>query len=373
MLPNLIYKDVGQIPYQLSRELGWDCELVSWARTDMDVIRPDDYGRWVRWRSLGVFSSRFMRGTAFLVYLARCARRVDVLLLYHLTSESLLYCWLFKVLNPRGVAVLKLDMDERALGAFDVRASWKQRALVRLFVGMPFDVVTVETERMAAMLRSRAARLGIEPVVFPIGIEGPPTDIDAVLKNKQPIVLVAGRLGVEQKDNGLLLDAICGLEVADLGAWSFWFVGPRTPEFEVRLKRLRETHPEIAARVVLRDFVASRDALNEVYRRARVYCLTSRWESFAIVLAEAAYQGCYLLSTDVGAASDLTDGGKHGTLVPVGDVEALRAALRKVMRAEVSTEPAARAVHERVKAGFLWPDVVRGFADVVNACRRTVP
>lgn len=44
--------------------------------------------------------------------------------------------------------------------------------------------------------------------------------------------------------------------------------------------------------------------------------LTSRWESYALVLNEAKRFKNYIISTDVGAASDLIEGGKYGKIIP---------------------------------------------------------
>lgn len=367
MLPMQIYKDEGMLPYYLARELGWECDLVYWMKEDLDLIEPADYARWVRRIPVSISPSRARHTLLFQRYLIQNAKNIDALMLYHLTSESLMNAFIYKALNPRGVAVLKLDMDHRGLAAFDGSPLLSKRgALMRLFAAAPLDFLTIETENMYERLIGHVSAMGHRLHVLPIGINcSSPIDIDAVLADKENIVLTAGRLGVEQKNNQMLLEAIARLPVDVVGDWQFWFVGTLTPDFEKQISDLRSRRPDLAQRVIVRDFVASREELEALYKRTRVYCLSSRWESFAIVLGEAAYCGCYLVSTEVGVAPELTERGTSGELVPSEDPAELALVLARILSGSVPTDEAARRTHARVKQNFDWPVVARRFADLV--------
>jgi glycosyltransferase involved in cell wall biosynthesis len=368
MEPSLLHKDVGQLPLHLARETGWHSDLVYWMDRPFEIDRPEGYDATVRRVAVSVSPSRARHTLGFLDYVRRHARQTDVVLTYHLTSESLLNLSLYKALNPRGIAVLKLDMDHRGLVGFEERPRLTKRAaLMRLFRHTPIDLLLIESESMFQKLKPHTDALGHDLRLLPNGFDGPGTAADeSLLADKEDIVLTVGRLGTEQKNTEQLLAAVERLPGEALGNWQFWFVGSRTPTFDARLDALRARRPDLDRRFVVRDFVSSRDELARLYRRARVFCLTSRWESFGLVLVEAARFGCYIISTDVGAAPELCGHGVHGQLVPVGDTGRLTAALERVLTRRVDTNDSARWVHENAVRNYSWPHLARRFAEWIE-------
>lgn len=368
MEPGLLHKDPGQLPFHLARDLGWSSELVYWMDRPFEPSEPTDYARWVRRVPVSISPSRLKHTMLFLNYVRRNAGRIDVLLAYHLTSESLFNLSLYKALNPRGVAVLKLDMDQRALVAFEPAPQVSKRAaLMRLFAAAPIDLLTVESESIYRQLKPHADRLGHQLRLLPNGVDWvAPLSREQLLGEKQNIVLTVARLGTEQKNTEQLLEVIEQLPRDRLGDWQFWLVGTRTPSLEVQLAQVRARRPDLAARLQVRDFVSSRDELAALYRKARVFCLPSRWESFGIALAEAAYFGCHLVTTDVGAGPELTGHGQHGQLTAVGNTAQMTAALARIITGEVRTEEAAAWTHQHVLEHLSWPRVARQFAQLVE-------
>ena len=71
--------------------------------------------------------------------------------------------------------------------------------------------------------------------------------------------------------------------------------------------------------------------LIDLYWNADVFCLPTLADSLALVLAEAGIAGLPLVSTDVGAISELVRPEQTGLLVPPGDDVALAAALDRLV------------------------------------------
>ena len=68
------------------------------------------------------------------------------------------------------------------------------------------------------------------------------------------------------------------------------------------------------------------------YQRITIYAFTSRNEGFGLTLLEAMASGNALVAARAGAADKVVIDGETGILVPPGDVEALVAALERLMR-----------------------------------------
>jgi colanic acid biosynthesis glycosyl transferase WcaI len=91
----------------------------------------------------------------------------------------------------------------------------------------------------------------------------------------------------------------------------------------------------LAARLGVADtvrFTGFRSDVGAVLRASDVVALTSANEGTPVSLIEALAAGCAVVTTDVGGAADVVDGGNAGLLVPAGDLRAFADRLEELAR-----------------------------------------
>ena len=129
-----------------------------------------------------------------------------------------------------------------------------------------------------------------------------------------PTLVLAGRL-VRQKALEVALQAVAQVQGVSL------VVAGDGPERELL---------EAAAPERVRFLGAQpRDVVFELFRAADAALLSSAWESFGLVVAEALAVGTPVISTAVGGVVEVLEDGVNGLLVPPGDPDALAAAIRR--------------------------------------------
>jgi glycosyltransferase involved in cell wall biosynthesis len=138
----------------------------------------------------------------------------------------------------------------------------------------------------------------------------------AKLAARPPIVLAVGRL-VPEKDIATLISAVARSvsqpQLVILGD------GPERGALEAQVIALG-----LADRVQFRGYV------NEpwsAYAEAKMLALPSRTEAFGNVIVEALGHGLPVVATRCGGPDEVLGDGRFGTLIPIGDVDALARAI----------------------------------------------
>ncbi|HEY4202433.1 MAG TPA: glycosyltransferase [Devosiaceae bacterium] len=154
--------------------------------------------------------------------------------------------------------------------------------------------------------------------------KGYPWQADLAALGDGPVIAAAGRL-VPVKDHHTLLRAFAALPASLRARLVIFGEGPLESEL-----RAEATALGIADRVLLPGYVNDPAAC---YAAADVFVLTSTSEGFGNVLIEAMAAGVPVVSTDAphGPREILSDGAL-GSLVPVGDAEALAVAIAETLR-----------------------------------------
>lgn len=146
-----------------------------------------------------------------------------------------------------------------------------------------------------------------------------------------PVVLGIGRLA-PKKDFPLLVRAFAQVRETSNARLVILGEGPERAEIEELVRSLG-----LEADVDLPGFV---DNPYAHLAKASVFVLSSRWEGLPTVLIEAMFCGTPVVATDCPSGPrEILDGGRHGSLVPSGDVDALADAIRQALAGSVEPAP----------------------------------
>jgi glycosyltransferase involved in cell wall biosynthesis len=240
-----------------------------------------------------------------------------------------------------------------------VHANWLAGAAVARFAGKPF-VVTLHGSGTAGrfsdlalaqrsprlvrrLLDSARAVICVSPVLaetmrsvgvanvyeIPYGVEIPD---EVAGEDEPPKVLFAGRLSKEKRID-VVAAATEGLPRIVAGD------GP-----------LRDLLPDALG------FVPQQE-LFELMERAAVLLLTSEREGLPNVVLEAMARGKTVVSTPVGGIPAVIKDGETGLLVPIGDVDATRAAVERALGDAKLRRRIGAAARERVREYCSWDRV----------------
>ena len=102
------------------------------------------------------------------------------------------------------------------------------------------------------------------------------------------------------------------------------------PEFELHLVTTASVDPE-PWMVIHHGLRANSGDLIARYHAAAIFCLPTLGDCLPMVLAEAGAAGLPIISTDVGAISEIVQPGLSGELLPAGDLAALIGALERFL------------------------------------------
>jgi GalNAc-alpha-(1->4)-GalNAc-alpha-(1->3)-diNAcBac-PP-undecaprenol alpha-1,4-N-acetyl-D-galactosaminyltransferase len=241
----------------------------------------------------------------------------------------------------------------------DMRLLSKSWSMLRSWSYPSAQTLVVQTESMRTWAEKRFQGLRTRIIPNPVVIDS------ADSTHQSSVIVAAGRL-IPQKGFDVLIRAFAAV-ASDFPEWSLEIFGegPERPSLEVLVERL-----ELSNRVRLPGCRELKDHLPS----AGVFVVSSRFEGFPNVLAEAMAHGSAVISTRCrGGASELVHDGIDGRLVAVDDATALANALQELLSAPDERRrlgTAARAVCERfhvTRVLDLWDEAIHES----GACRAT--
>jgi glycosyltransferase involved in cell wall biosynthesis len=235
---------------------------------------------------------------------------------------------------------------------------WAGYPLAPLLTRYASQTVCVSDDLVRHIVQDwRGARRRIVRIYNPIAVDrAEPARDERTLAARPPMVIAVGRL-VAQKDYATLIKAVALLR-DDGVRLAFYGEGPE----EAALRELAE-RLGIAGRVDWYGYVVDPWS---AYAAARCFALSSQNEAFGNVVVEALASGLPIVSTACGGPTEILDGGRYGTLVPIGDAVALSAGIARALREP--GDPAPRLERARdFAAPVIAARYVALFEDVLSA------
>ena len=226
----------------------------------------------------------------------------------------------YKEINPSGKVFIKLDAKMESMGYLNGYVNDYILNTLR-----KCELISVENRNVQKYINS-VWNLNVKYI--PNGYYDFISNEDINYKEKKNTILFVGRVGTIEKANHILLEAFAKVR-KELYSWSIELVGNIEPSFIEYINKYYESYPELKERVKLIGFLDKRE-LKDKYKSAKVFCLTSPSEACANVFSQAISNGCYLISTDVDGARDITNNEEFGSIVPVNDIDRLSVVLKDI-------------------------------------------
>jgi mannosyltransferase len=225
--------------------------------------------------------------------------------------------------------------------------SWITRWLIRRM-----DAIIATSDISASYLKRQAT-------VIPHGVDtdryAPPADrAVAFAEAKLPGCYAIGCFGRvrAQKGTDVFVEALCRLlpRYPDFTAVIVGAITVDQAGFANDLKA-RIAAAGLQSRIIITGELPI-EQIERWYRRLTVYAFTSRNEGFGLTLLEAMSSGAALVASRAGAAELVVEDGITGVLTPPGDVDALVAALKPLLRDPAAAAAMGALARQRVVEKF---------------------
>lgn len=287
-------------------------------------------------------------------YLVLNSKKINILMLFHVSRCSYWYAYIYKKINPKGKIYVKADFNlevykkeisiitnsPKNLREFfrkrrENKEYNKRKKLIPLV-----DLITYESLDAYNFMKNEYAGVNTEgkTMYFPNGYDNLFIEKNFNLKKieeKENIILTVGRLGTKEKNTELLLESLKDIDLKD---WKVILIGSETEKLkEYKIKFFNE-NPNLRDKILFVGEIKDRKILYEYYNRAKVFVLPSKWESFGIVMVEAMAFGCYIITSNTCAAKDITDNNKIGKIIEIDSKQELQNSLIEVIDKKINLE-----------------------------------
>lgn len=354
----MLYKDSFLIPYHASKRLRLDMEVWS-SQNQSSTDLPSVY------KGVPIYVSNnddFSKTRALCTFI-KCIlcnlRQIEAFFIVNIGILQYVIISLLRLYKPKIKIIIMGDLEPQQAKECTDSEMWTKnngiKGIIRkifLNIVLKRSVLCVAQGDSYRYIKSLYNKWGWNKVFHMYPCLDDEAYIDSGIemrtqRDKENIFLYVGRIGNYQKNTDMILDALSNLDMKD---WKFYLIGPITDSFRTdtessykdTIDNFFKLHPEKKNNVIFTGPIYDTNMIFDYYNRAKVFVLTSRHESFANVLSEAAAFGCYFISTDVGGAPIVTNNWKFGTKVEQEDSKGLANAMKRIIDGSITIEESNR-------------------------------
>ena len=341
-----IFKDICLIPILLGDYLGYDVLIT----TDINQEKLKETFPNVNFEFIAFPENYEINMNQ---YLQDHANEIDIAFAFGAYPSYLQLLETYKKNNPNGKTYLKLDINRYWLN----RLVDSPNYLNHLF--QHCDFVSAECTPLVKILEEKYER---KIHHIPNGYyDFFPTE--AVSYNeKKNIILTVGRLDAPDKQVMMTVYAFLNAGLPD---WELRLVGAMSDEFKKQLIDVISAS-SYSNQVKILGPIFDKHRLEEEYRQAKIFCLTSKVECHAHVLAEAAKNGCYLMLTDIDGAIDITNNQKWGRIHPIYNWPFFTKSLKEVSEQEELLKGTCEEIQGFARENLNWHHLIAKIAIILG-------
>lgn len=341
-----INKDVGLIPYTMDKYFHYDSYIITYENDDYSNLRDKN-----PYLSLIFLKKIFNNPLLDISIILLKIRNTNVLQVFFLqdTLNIVVFSLIYKILNKNGKFYVKLDADEYSISLL-TKKNRIEKKIQNFMIKYLIDCVSIETSQNYRKLVDTKIIDSKKLIFLPNGLDD---EFKIKVNNKKEnYILTVGRIGTKQKATEVLLEAFS--KIKNLEGWKLILIGEINQEFQQYIKNYFHENKNLQDKVLFKGHISNRDEIYEYYSKSKIFCLTSRWESFGIVLIEALYFGNYLVTTDVGAAKDVLKITNYGELIKKDDTEFLALRLQDLILNWHNYEKEQKLMMGLIRKNYNW-------------------
>ena len=228
----------------------------------------------------------------FTDFLRKTKNSYSHIMMFHVSSTTLYLVRFIRKLDKNIKIYVKADASK-----FSKRQWFYLKQILK-----KTDALSVENEYLLRDINKKLPGYSEKVEYIPNGFDNTHFSVELLSVPKENLIIQTARFGTAQKNTQLLLKILSNVDLKD---WNVILAGTIEKDFYSFIESFFREYPELKDKIHFIGNISDRNELYRLYARAKVFILTSRYESFAISLIEAAYFGDYIISADVGIASTI--------------------------------------------------------------------